>query len=317
MQTQQTEPHPMQPYDEAWRREHLKSIGGSTAPAVLGVSRFRTPAQVWDQLHAVLVENRVPPPLRESDDLRRGKVFEHVAIDLMAERLGVSIHPHDQTRFIQRDDAPWAHALPDAWIGDDPVEVKVPRPGTVSKANMKGLLKEWVVQAVHNVAICDARGCHFGYLDPISAVLYYEYVPRDPKMENDILEQEQAFWASVQAGHRPEETDTRQDIEDDDSKVIIEGTEVVAAAESFFRLREIVSDAQEALEAAKEKLIGLSGDVPAFEIPRLGRFYHKPTKPRRLFDRARAEQDFPALKDEKYWKIGKPSRPFRAYDLRT
>lgn len=306
----------MTAYDETWRAEQSKTIGGSSAAAVMGKARFKTARDLWDVMHGSIVEGRTPGPLRETDDMHRGSVFEPIARQLLAEELGVSIHEHDQCRFMQRDSLPWAHCLPDGWIGSDLIaELKVPRPGTIAKVNLQGLLDEWLIQAQHNIAVCGARACHIGLLDPMSARLHHIQVSRDDAFIEGLMRAEMAFFDSIKAEKPPDATEL-PDLEDSTDKLILDNDEARAIAETFFRLKEIVEDANVSLEVAKDKLKTMGGDAPVFEIPGLARFWHKPAKPRQLFQKALALIEFPALAEARFYKDGRPSRPFKPFDLR-
>lgn len=306
----------MTAYDETWRAEQSKTIGGSSAAAVVGKARFKTARDLWDRMHGFIVKGQTPAALRETDDMHRGMVFEPIARQLLAEELGVSIDDHDQTHFLRNDDLSFAHCLIDGRIGSDQiVELKVPRPATIAKVNLRGLIDEWDIQAQHNMAVTNAHICHIGLLDPMSARIHYISVLRDQAFINRLMQEECAFYQSIRKEEPPDQAEL-EPYEDSTDKTIIDTPAIHVAAETFFRLKEIAVDTKEALELAKKKLIELSEEASVFEVPGLGRFYNKPTKGRRLFQKALAIAEFPALAQERFYKESAPSRPFRTYDLR-
>lgn len=306
-----------EPFDDDWRRANRGTVGGSTASAVMGCSRFKTRAGLWDEMHSVIVDNKLPPRLRENDDMRRGNRFEDTAIKLLAEDLGISITKHPQNEFIMNADCPWAHSLPDGWIGAHIAEVKVPRPGTIAKVNLQGLIEEWSVQGQHNMAVCGAQKCYFGLLDPISALVHSYVLDRDEEYIREMMLAEYSFRQSVIRGERPDQPEDHEVMEEASGILIMDFEAAVQAAETFFRLRDIVTDAKETLEVAKQSLIDLSDDAMVFEVSGVGRFYHKTGKPRRLFNKDAAIAAYPMLADDRYWKLGKASRSFRPYDRRN
>ncbi len=304
-------------FDDNWRRANRGTVGGSTASAVMGCSRFKTRAGLWDEMHAVIVEDQLPPRLRETDDMRRGNRFEDTAIKLLAEDLGISITKHPQTEFIMNADFPWAHSLPDGWIGAHIAEVKVPRPGTIAKVNLQGLIEEWSVQGQHNMAVCGAQKCYFGLLDPMSALVHSYVLDRDNEYIGELMIREAAFVGSIKLDMRPDQPEDHEVMEEASGVLVLDDEAAVQAAETFFRLREIVKDAEATLEIAKESLISLSDDAMVFEVPGVGRFYHKTGKPQKTFNRKKAITNFPELNEPTYWKLGKASRSFRPYDRRN
>ena len=175
--------------DDTWLRNHLSTIGASNAAAVVGKHRFKTPWKLWHQMDSVLNKGEIPPQLPLSDDLRRGRVFESTARQMLANELQTPVVPHQQDVFVYCDTFAWAHCLPDAWISNTiPVELKVPRPATVAKCNTDGLIDEWHLQCQHTLAVCGQPEMIVALLDPISALLHVAKVRREQSIVGELME---------------------------------------------------------------------------------------------------------------------------------
>jgi predicted phage-related endonuclease len=315
-------------HSPAWLAEHLRTIGGSNAGAVLGQSRFKKPWQVWDAMHGVIVEGKQPSPSRVSDDMRRGAILEPVARLLLAEYLGVPIAEHDQHQFVYRADMPWAHTLPDGWIATKlPVELKVPRPGTVTRCNLQGLIPEWWIQGQHTLALTDQEVCHFGLLDPITCGIHHFEVYRDDAFVSRIMEAEARFFESITAGKRPEE-DEADAIEGGGALLILEDDQAKAIAKAFNSLRAIAKETDESIDEAKAKLRELAakaaGSWEGFEVPGVLRVYDRVcggSEGKPCIDADKLKQFYPeAHADKRVWgKSGarKASRRFMSYNLES
>lgn len=301
-----------QAYDEEWRRKHLCTIGASNAAATIAKARFKSRSQLWHDMHDLIHDNVVPPALKESDDLRRGNMLEPIARELLAERLGISIDPHDQMDFRTRSEYPFAHALPDGWIGLQPVELKVPRPLTIINVNLRGMFDEWTLQAQHTMAVCDSTCLHFAMLDPVSCVIHYTRIERDDALIESLMAAEAEFYRTVLDKKRPPEDPP---LEPDDrgghAPLILDSEDAVKAATVFAKLKLLVGDAAETMDQMKAKLRELADGRSRFVVPGVLKVTDTVGKPRRTFQKDIALRDFPKLEGDKYWKFGKASRTFR------
>jgi predicted phage-related endonuclease len=298
---------------DEWLTEYNRTIGGSSAAAVVGKSRFMTPAKLYDRMTSDCHED-----LSDNPDIRRGCMFESLALELLAEDIQQKIIPHDQNKFERNPEFWFAHVLPDGRADDGTyVEAKVPRPAGVSNAILNGIPDEWHIQCQHGMAITDTEKYWICLLDVVEVRVARFLVTRDDEMIKRLMEAEAEFMSMVTRGERPEEsTEAIADVGEIESSgelVVIDDAETRKLAQHYFRMRDLCSEAEAVRDAAKVRLIESSKDAHAFQVPGVGKFYHRPSKPRRSFDKERALRDFPQLKDRKYTKTGAPSRPFKAY----
>ena len=308
-------------HSEEWRREHLRTIGGSNAAVAIGKPRFPrswNTRDLYDTMHAVIHGGNIPPPLQETDDMHAGTVFEPVAISELAKFADCEVRPHDQDEFVYHADLPWAHALPDGWLVGDfaprPVEIKVPRPSTIAKCAREGIVEAWELQVQHTLMICGADVGVLALLDRMSGRLSVYEIELDRPRATELMFGEREFYDRILRSEPPEveELPAEDDPTADGTPLVLDTPDAVEVATQYARLRIIRDDAEEALEQAKADLLNLAGGAQLFEVPNVLRVRHKMNKPRRLFQRAKAEAEFPALAEDRFWKLSKPSRPFVA-----
>lgn len=309
-------------HDE-WRLAISQTIGGSSAGAVLGVDRFTTKRRLWQRMKAA--RNGVLEPERDGPDLRRGRLMEELAMQLAIEELGRMIERFSRYE-IQRSAAyPWAHASPDGYFDDDDiVEVKVPRPAGWAAISLRGLPKAWTAQATHNIAVTGASACQFVILNPVTCDLHTPRVERDNAAIDSLMAEERVFFESLAGDVPPEEHEQQQATADDllVPDLLTDAAEAVEAAKRYTQLLSMRDEADELLTEAKHslcRLVGceirddgrIVGGPESFQVGNILRVIHRERAGARTFDAAQAKLDYPALRDdEKYYKQGKPSRPF-------
>lgn len=100
-------------------------VGASTVPAMLGLSGFTSPWDVWARWHA-------PEAIKQSDEspqLVRGHLLEPHLLKLYAKRMSVEVQHHDYT-VCSHDTQRWARFSPDGIVADGGlVEIKTARNG--------------------------------------------------------------------------------------------------------------------------------------------------------------------------------------------
>lgn len=175
--------------DHATRRT---GIGGSDIPALLGLSRFKTPMDVWLQKL-----QKVPPSSGDTGPQEWGHRLEPVILQAVAERFGLTYHPHPGT---VRASHVWEHALytPDG-VGDGFVaEVKNRSLFTASGWGPDGsaVIPEDVLAQVQWGMLClEKPVAHVGVLIGGNEFKAYT-VPADPAYQARCLEVAQRFWAT-------------------------------------------------------------------------------------------------------------------------
>jgi predicted phage-related endonuclease len=307
---------------EEWRRLHMATIGGSSAAAVVGKARFKRPMDLWKRM-AMVLEGKLPADTPPSGDMRRGLLHEPIAMEQLAKEVGASVTPHVQNLFLYRDDSPWAHALPDAWVGEDMVELKCPRPGTVARVNIRGLFDEWTMQAQHNMHVARAlrprcRRCLVTMYDSIEATTFIHPVDYDPAYAAELMEHEREFYESIKAGTPPPlDPEATAADEIDPDTIALDDEESIQLAETWLRLKALDDDLADAFGATKEKLVAKIGNHNMATVGNVAKIRFKFSKPATTLKKDIVLAKYPAIRDDtECWKPHKPARPFVVTPMR-
>ncbi len=179
-----------------WLAARRSGIGGSDAAAVLGLSPWRTPFEVWAEKAGYMV----PAEFAESEPMRWGRLLEPIILtqyerrrDTVVTVVGMLRHP----------DIPWLICSPDGVAGDRIVEVKTTRSAAGwGEQGTDEIPPHHLVQAHHNLIVSGAAVCDMPVLIGGSDERLYHVEP-DQTLHAQILEQEADFWHAVERREPP------------------------------------------------------------------------------------------------------------------
>lgn len=305
-----------------------KTIGGSSAPVVLGVSKFKTQRQLYDEM-----TGESPPMQEETPDMRRGRMLEPIALSLIAEDRCCRVNPFPQDEPMRGRTYPFAHATPDAIVYDPGtdaagvttyrslyLEIKCPRPHTFRRVYMDGPTPDYMVQVQHGMAVFGAKEWVLFVLDAITMSGVWIEVPRDDKFIADMMEREADFFARVQSRTPPPDDPLiAPDVPKmEGAMTYLTDKAAIRAAQTFLEMKALEDEAKELVAEAKGRLIAASGEVEAFEVrdgesPIL-RGYNRVMPGVKTFDHKACVKKYPDM--DSYYKQGNPYQKFTPYDLR-
>ena len=302
-----------------WLEEHYQTIGGSQAPVVLGKSKWKTPSQLAREI-------RFPnarPDLSSNKDVRRGTLLEPIARQLITEAMGRGCKAHPQDQFVYNPDYPFAHVLPDGWVRndeeviDEPCEIKVPRPQRFRRMVLEGLPEDYVIQAMHSLAVTEAPRLHFAVMCCVTMDLLLVPIERDDEVIGEMMEQEAAWKARFNAGDTFEEEEPEARALEfpsfDGEMVTLRNEEATKAAAAWIEADDLVRESEELKAIARGRLIEAMGDNEVCEVPEMLRLYHRRNQGRRVFNHKECVLSFPETKQ--FYKDGEPFTSFRPYRL--
>lgn len=181
---------------EQWLQDRMSGLGGSDAPAALGLSKWKTPLALYMEKRGEL------PAQPENEPMRWGTRLEPIVRQEYAERTGEVVRlPEGLLRHPQH---PWMLATVDGVTDSQRlVEIKTARtaegwgePGTDE------VPQAYLIQVQHYLAVTALPVADVAVL--IGGQDYRQYeVPADPELQELIIEQEAAFWRAVQEGTPP------------------------------------------------------------------------------------------------------------------
>lgn len=174
-------------------------IGGSDAAAVCGLSRYRTPVEVYLEK----IGEIEPEP--ENDAMHFGKVLEAVVADEFALRNKVKLRRVNRT--LRHKMHPFIMAHPDRMLSkDEGLECKTA--GRWYKNEDWGpndsdeVPVEYLLQCQHCMAVTGALGWFLAVLLAGNEYRQY-YIPRSEQIINSLIEKEVAFWGRVRTRNAP------------------------------------------------------------------------------------------------------------------
>lgn len=237
----------MNTVNEAWLKERRTGIGGSDAAAVLGLSKWKTPLEVWQEKRG-----DVGPQL-DNEPMLWGRALEPVIRQQYAERTGRIVRVPET--IIRHPSIEFMLANLDGFTDDRRiVEIKTARSGNDwGEPGTDEVPPAYLIQVQHYLAVTGFDVADIAVLIGGSDFRLYE-VPADPELQDMIVKGEAEFWHLVCEGIPPEPV-SYADAQARFGHASREGS-VVASAEvlqAVERLR-LVKEQAKALEAEEESL---------------------------------------------------------------
>lgn len=182
----------------------VRSIGGSDAAAVMGVSRYKTAAQVYD---AITGRSGIRPTEKDRGPTERGRFMEDVIVKLY-ERESQNITSVCERTWAK--DHPFLHASPDRLIETvlpehrGILEIKAPGTYVVRSIKDEGIPAEYYIQMQHYMFVLGLTWGDFVALDYDAWEPIIIKVHRDEQTIAEIVEKCTSFWLDyVEQGIRP------------------------------------------------------------------------------------------------------------------
>lgn len=220
-------------------------IGASDAPAVLGLSPWRTPLEVF------LEKTGRAAPQAESLPMRIGKALEPVVLEAFSERTGLTVARRQERIYCPR--FPWRWATVDAIAGDALVEAKTS--GEFAEWGDEGtdqIPRHYIVQVQHALACTGLKLAYVPVLIAGREFRVYE-IARDESIIEVVTEWEREFWARIERNDPPPLTnanDVRIRWPEDNGRIVVANEEDLLRVDG---LRKLKAD-RDALEANIEEL---------------------------------------------------------------
>lgn len=180
-----------------WLAARRAGIGGSDAAAVLGLSPWRTPAEVFDEKIGTTLDAPI-----SNEAMEWGTLLEPVILSEYQRRTGQSVAgTYGLLRSIER---PWMLLSPDAiTLEGRIVEIKTTRSGNGwGEPGTDEIPIHYLAQVHHALIVTGAPVCDIAVLIAGSDFRLY-HVEADLALHADMIEQEEAFWRLVETRTPP------------------------------------------------------------------------------------------------------------------
>jgi len=268
-----TEPIPYAPGDPAWIEARRSFLGASDVPAVLGLSPWRTPLDVWAEKTGLIVQ----PASSGSLATRLGHELE----DLIA-RLWSDEHPDEEVTHslvTLRDPArPWLAASTDREVGSDGLlECKL------VGATTTALWDDGVPDHVHAQCVAQLAVTGRQWVDVCSLHAGRRWEHRIDRITRDddeiralVTHLERWWFGHVVTGIRPDLDGDPKRIRQaldamhpgEPGQVVVVGPDIADEVELLKRAKSLLADLRRDVEGAENRLIAAIGDATeAFTDP--------------------------------------------------
>jgi len=237
-------------------RERKSGIGGSDCAAIMGLSKWRTPLDVYLDK----IDKDIPYNAQESEAFYFGNLLEPVVIKEYEKRSKNTCSKLKDT--IKNNKHPWLLANIDALVEDKKiiVEAKTTRYFSDDWGYDGGdkIPQEYLIQVAHYCLVLDYDVAHIAVLGATNDFRIYVY-NRSKELEKLIIEKTKRFWEENVLKNIPPSVSSVEDInklfrkEKIDSKITA-SDEIINLIEKHTELDSTQSLIEEELEIIKGKI---------------------------------------------------------------
>lgn len=236
--------------NEDWLKFRKTGIGASEGAAVLGMSAWRSPIEVY--------ADKISPDIKnyESEKMRIGKMMEPIIAEMFEKETGKKTVEKPLT--VIQSDIPYLYCTPDRYIGEyEYLELK--NTGFYNCKEDDEVPVEYFIQCQHSMLVAGVDNWNL-------AVLYngnqfkHIRIDRDNELHKFMLEEYAKFWDLVQKRIPPEPDNlqgTKKAIEGlyTPTEGVIELSEIGATyAKEYARINEAIKNLEKDKELYSNKL---------------------------------------------------------------
>ena len=291
---------------ELWLQNRKTGIGGSDAPAIMGLSAWKTPLQVYMEKRGELDNS-----FYDNDAMEWGRRLEPVIRQKYCDLTGLEVAvPQDIIRHPLHD---FIIGTPDGLAADRVLEIKTARSmDSWGEAGTDQIPLNYLVQVQHYMLITGLSAADIAVLFGGTDFKIYN-VFADYELHALMLNKEVEFWNNVQNGVAPDPIsaeDARMKFPKSTASIVAAGPEIVELHERIKVLSAQGKDIESQLEQAKTEVMTFLGENDTV-VDQAGRqlFTWKSSKPREGFDKDLLKLEMPEVY-RKYVKEGASSRRF-------
>jgi putative phage-type endonuclease len=194
----------VRPHSPKWHELRRAGIGGSDAAAAVGISRWKTPYQLWAEKVSEAPPVEVPED-EEPDYITAGKILEAPVREWFSRRTGVNVIPFP--KMVRNTAHPIMQVNVDGLTGPDISKVDGIYEGKTSRFDWESsgevnIPTEAALQGLHSLAIFNLDVVHFACLVG-GQKLVVAQLERNDQLIEDLIAIEEAFWQHVDGGTPP------------------------------------------------------------------------------------------------------------------
>lgn len=288
-----------------WLKNRQSGIGGSDVAAILGLSKWKTPLDVYNDKIA-------EKPIEESNpSIEWGNRLEPVIRQKYADETGLTVTIPNQT--FRHPEHSFMIANVDGLLPDGSVlEIKTARSGADwGEEGTDEIPEYYLTQVQHYMAVLGAKRCDVAVLIGASDFRVY-HVDADPEIASMLIEEEKAFWQRVIDRNPPAPrtfAEAKTAFPRSKEHSLEASDEIVAAAAELALVRKKMDELSEKEKELQGAITSFMGESDTLSMDGKTIATWKTSKPRAAFDSATFKSKHPDLYNE-YLKEGKPTRRF-------
>lgn len=291
---------------EEWLKVRKLGLGGSDMAAVLGLSPWRSPIDVWLDKTSDAVEEK------ESEPMYWGTILEDIVAQEFAKRTGYKVRNNNFT--LQSEQYPYLLANIDREIVglDAGLECKTANAFKANEWDGDNVPDAYYIQCQHYMAVTGKSSWWIACLVG-GNTFYYKEIKRNEEVIKAIIDTGAAFWELVESKTMPAPDDTKQ-CENALKKLYQQSNgQSVELPANYGNMIIDYLEIKNQLSELETKKRGIENVMKDFlkdnERATYGEHYvsWKSTKARETFDTKAFKNDYPEL-HKQYIKVGEPSR---------
>ncbi|KIL38218.1 endonuclease [Gordoniibacillus kamchatkensis] len=190
---------------EDWLDYRRKGIGGSDVAAICGMSRYKSPMEVYLDKIGELA------PIEDNPKMKAGRILEPVIADWFAEETGYKVWK--QNAIFQHQDHPFMLANIDRWLPGQNAGLEIKNTGEFSRDDWSGTQAptEYIMQCNHYMAVTGAERWFIAVLIG-GWDFQWKVIERDERLIQNLITIETEFWhnnvlAKVPPAYSHQDTD--------------------------------------------------------------------------------------------------------------
>lgn len=293
-------------------QERRKYLGASEVAAVLGLDRFKTPLDVYNEKTGFSI------PFEGNNHTERGNALEAIAADYFTKQTG---------KQLRRRSEAFAHPAHSFIVGHVDrvivgekhlIEIKAPSIAAFRRMQREGLPESYVIQANVYMGLASMPKLTFVIFcaDAWDAAIFT--LDFDGEIYATAINAAFEFWTKHVLTQTPPAFDApAADIEiakQGGIMTVRDDEGFIAKAQALKEASDLKRDAEELFEIAKKDLIDSFEGVPGcYQVPGLARIYYSQSAGRVSFDKKALKAAHPELDLSRFEKQGKGFFTLRSY----
>lgn len=296
---------PLETARTEWLKQRRLGIGGSDVAPILGLSKWRTPLDIYNDKTSDEVDDS------DNASMEWGRRLEPVIRQKYADMTGMAVSQPDA--MFQSIEHPFMVANVDGVRTDGVIlEIKTARSGADwGEEGTDEIPEYYLTQVQHYMAVLGAERCDIAVLIAGSDFRIYT-VKRDQELIDMLIDEERKFWDLVEARTPPaprtvEEVASAFSVAKKEDKEA--NDDIADALVTMLRIQAQIKSLKEEEEAIKTAITGYMGEADTLTFQGTTLATWKNVKPRVTFDSVSFKKAMPDIY-ERYLKQGESTRRF-------